>query len=189
MTETTVETTETTTETTEWKPPASQADLDRIISDRLARQRAQFADYDELKAKAAQVDALEAASRTDLERAVEAAKSETKQEVAKAANARLVAAEARALAAEAKFRNPRIAVGSIDLTGVSVDENGSVDAEAIKVELKRLAESDPYLVDDGKPAPRHDKSQGGGRITEASSVARGREAYEEERRKRAAAAS
>jgi hypothetical protein len=36
----------------EWTPPASQADLDRIIEERLARERAKFADYDELREKA-----------------------------------------------------------------------------------------------------------------------------------------
>lgn len=32
-----------------WAPPATQADLDRIISDRLARERAKYSDYAELK--------------------------------------------------------------------------------------------------------------------------------------------
>jgi len=34
-----------------YTPPASQEDLDRIVSDRLARERAKYADYDELKTK------------------------------------------------------------------------------------------------------------------------------------------
>lgn len=40
----------------EYKAPATQADLDRIVGDRLARERTKFADYDDLKAKAGQVD-------------------------------------------------------------------------------------------------------------------------------------
>lgn len=36
----------------EYKAPATQADLDRIVGDRLARERAKFADYDDLKAQA-----------------------------------------------------------------------------------------------------------------------------------------
>ena len=41
-------------QTPEFKAPATQADLDRIIQDRVARVKASYADYDELKAKAEQ---------------------------------------------------------------------------------------------------------------------------------------
>ena len=43
----------------EFKAPASQADLDRIIQDRVARVKASYADYDDLKAKAGQVDSFQ----------------------------------------------------------------------------------------------------------------------------------
>jgi hypothetical protein len=56
-------------------PIASQADLDRIIGERLARQKAQFGDVEALKAKAAKLDEIEAKSKTELERATEAAKA------------------------------------------------------------------------------------------------------------------
>lgn len=46
-------------------PPASQDELNRIIADRLARERAKFADYDDLKAKADQLQALEDAQKTE----------------------------------------------------------------------------------------------------------------------------
>lgn len=39
-----------------YTPPASQADLDRIIQDRVARERSKYADYDDLKATASQVE-------------------------------------------------------------------------------------------------------------------------------------
>lgn len=54
-----------------YQPPASQADLDRIISERLGRERAKFADYDELTAKAAKLDELEKANQSDLEKLTE----------------------------------------------------------------------------------------------------------------------
>jgi hypothetical protein len=44
----------------EWTPPASQADLDRIIEKRLAREKAKFADYDDLARRPAYWDELEA---------------------------------------------------------------------------------------------------------------------------------
>lgn len=53
----------------EFTPPASQADLDRIVTERLAREKAKFADYDDLKSKASKLDELEAANKTELEKA------------------------------------------------------------------------------------------------------------------------
>jgi hypothetical protein len=40
-------------------PPASQEELNRIIGERVQRERAKFSDYSDLKAKAARVDELE----------------------------------------------------------------------------------------------------------------------------------
>lgn len=40
----------------EFKPPASQADLDRIVQDRVARVHTQYAGFDDFKAKAEKVD-------------------------------------------------------------------------------------------------------------------------------------
>lgn len=40
---------------TEFKAPATQADLDRIIQDRVARVKNQYADYDDLKTKVEQL--------------------------------------------------------------------------------------------------------------------------------------
>lgn len=42
-----------------YKAPATQADLDRIIQDRVARVKASYADYDDLKAKAGQIEGLQ----------------------------------------------------------------------------------------------------------------------------------
>lgn len=43
----------------QYTPPATQADLDRIIQDRVARVKNQYADYDDLKAKAGQVEGFQ----------------------------------------------------------------------------------------------------------------------------------
>lgn len=165
-----------------FEPIASQADLDRILGDRLARERAKFADYGDLKAKAAEHDKAIEAARTDQEKAVEAAKTEGRTEALTAANTRLVSAEARALAAEAKFRNPVLAVRAVDLKDVAVNDDGEVDAAAIKTKLKELSDADPYLLDDGKkPAPKSDKSQGGGKGDDKPSVDRGKDMFENRR--------
>jgi hypothetical protein len=43
-----------------WKPPESQEELDRIVNTRLGRERDKFKDYDDLKAKAQELDQLRA---------------------------------------------------------------------------------------------------------------------------------
>lgn len=47
----------------------TQADVDRIIDQRLARDKAKYADYDELKAKAGKLDEQEAAGKSELDKA------------------------------------------------------------------------------------------------------------------------
>ena len=49
----------------------TQSEMDAIIGDRLKRERAKYADYEELKGKAQQYDAAQEAAKSDLEKAVE----------------------------------------------------------------------------------------------------------------------
>lgn len=52
-------------------PPASQDELNRIVESRLAREREKFAGFDDLKAKAARLDAIEEQNKTELQKAQE----------------------------------------------------------------------------------------------------------------------
>ena len=52
-------------EVQDFTPPASQEELNRIIGERLDRERKKFSDYDDLKAKASQFDALQESKKTD----------------------------------------------------------------------------------------------------------------------------
>lgn len=148
----------------DFTPPASQADLDRIIADRLARERSKFSDYDDLKKKAQAHDKALEAAKSEQEKAVDAARKEGESAANERANARLVGAEVRAQAANAKFHDPTDAIAQLQSTGklegIKVADDGSVDADTVKGLLKELAEAKPYLVvsDDGKPPP----SFGGG---------------------------
>lgn len=156
----------------QFQPIESQADLDRVLGERLARERAKFADYNDLKTKAAEFDKAAEAARTDQEKAVEAAKNEGRTEALTAANTRLLSAEARALAAEAKFASPTLAVRALDLSDVKVNDDGSVDADAIKTKLKELAETGAFVLENGeKPKPKPDKAQGGSTKTTGSKYA------------------
>jgi hypothetical protein len=49
----------------------TQADVDRIVAERVAREKGKFADYGDLKAKAAKFDELDQASKTEQERLTE----------------------------------------------------------------------------------------------------------------------
>lgn len=51
----------------------SQADVDNVVSERLKRERAKYSDYEELKAKAAKLDEIEEANKTELQKATERA--------------------------------------------------------------------------------------------------------------------
>ena len=53
----------------------TQAELDRIVKDRLTREREKYGDYDALKAKADKFDEIEEASKTELQKATEKAKA------------------------------------------------------------------------------------------------------------------
>lgn len=77
-----------------YEAPATQADLDRIVEARLARERAKFGDYDDLKAKAAKFDEAENAAKTELQRAQDAVAAEKKR--ADAAELRVLRAEVAA---------------------------------------------------------------------------------------------
>ncbi len=51
----------------------TQAELDAIVADRLARERAKYPDYETFKAKAARYDAAEEAGKSELQKATEQA--------------------------------------------------------------------------------------------------------------------
>lgn len=70
------------TSTEEFSPIESQDELNRIVSARVARERAKYADYDDLKASVAGIDTLKAEHATALE-AVKAEKETADAEVAR----------------------------------------------------------------------------------------------------------
>ena len=57
----------------------SQADVDRIVQDRVGRERAKYADFDAYKQKAEKFDELEEAQKSELQKANERAESLQKQ--------------------------------------------------------------------------------------------------------------
>lgn len=124
-----------------------------LDKERELRKSAEKGDKEGRAAKA-RLEEIEAASKPELDRAVEAARKEGIAEATKSANGRLISAEARALAAESRFRNPATAVRLLDLSEVSVTDTGEVDTDAIKAALETLAKDEPYLLADAaQPVP------------------------------------
>jgi hypothetical protein len=83
-------------------------------------------------AAAKRLEEIEAANASETEKAVNAARKEGETVALERANTRLVRAEARAVAAELGFIDPADALGQIDLSEVTVDEDGEVDADAVQ---------------------------------------------------------
>lgn len=155
----------------------TQADVDRIVNDRLARAKATPpADYEELRAKAAKLAELEAAQLTEQQRA------EQERDQAKAAaeaairraNDTLIRASVIAAAASAGAVDHDAVAALIDRNGIAVTDDGAVTG--VTEAVAALLEAKPYLV--GKagtttPTPTPGAANGGvmpgtgGTLTEA----------------------
>lgn len=139
---------------TGFQPITSQDALNALVAERVNREKAKFADYSDVKAKAKRLDDIEAANATELEKAVKAARDEGRTEATSTTHGILRKAEARALASASKFRDAADAVAFLDLAAVKVSDDGTVDADAIKAQLADLAKAKPYLLtDDTPPVP------------------------------------
>lgn len=63
----------------EYTPPATQEDLNRIIAERVARERTKYADYEDLKGKAAKYAELEESQKSELQKQSERAAAAEKR--------------------------------------------------------------------------------------------------------------
>lgn len=81
--------------------PASQEDFDRMVADRLSRERAKFRDYAELKEKASKFDEVAEAQKTESQRYAEtAARAQREAEEARAETLRYRVAASRGVTAD-----------------------------------------------------------------------------------------
>lgn len=142
----------------------TQEEVDRILSERIARERKKYADYEELKAKALEyekkLEEQRLAELSEKERAEEIAKKyeEERNQYAKQLE------ELKNAVKEEKIRNTFItkaqaagvayiddAYKLADLSKVEVSEDGTVNG--IDDVVKALVESKPFLVGQQKPKP------------------------------------
>ncbi|MDQ3786268.1 MAG: hypothetical protein M3422_03375, partial [Actinomycetota bacterium] len=129
-------------------PTFTQDDVNRIVAERIARERQKYEGFDDLKDKAAKYDALQAENATEVEKAVAQAVETTRADAAKTMNNTLVRAEVKALAAAAQFHDPADAAALLaDKFGqVPVNASGEVDVTAAKALVDQLAADKPHLV-------------------------------------------
>lgn len=125
------------TSAAEFEPITSQEAFDKALSKRLERERAKFSDYDDLKAKASQLDALSEASQTETEKAAKrASKAETERDDARAEAMRL-----------------RIAVEH----GISIEDADlfltGKDEESLRAQAKRLSDREADRKKNGNRVP------------------------------------
>lgn len=123
-----------------YTPPASQADLDRIIQDRLSRERKQYGmTADEAKAFKDRAEALEHDLSSETDKAVEAARDEARAEALAEANPRAARAEFKA---EAKgILTPEqleALIEDIDLTRY-IGDDGEPDTAKIAAKIAKFA--------------------------------------------------
>lgn len=147
----------------------TQSDVDRIVKDRIARERAKFADYDDLKAKAARADELEAAGQTELERLQSQVKALEGERDAAKADADAARGDAQNLKVEAAIRSslpkdvvdPDVVLQLLSRDQVTVGDDGQVTGHEDAV--KALLEAKPYLVGNPTPAAASGPRDGGAR--------------------------
>lgn len=119
----------------------SQADVDRIVQERLGKEKGKYADYDDLKAKAAKVDELEASKKSDLEKLTEQIEGLKKSQTE---------TEARALRAEVATAKGLTAAQAKRLAGTTREELES-DADEI-IEAFPVAPSTETTPRGGPPS-------------------------------------
>jgi hypothetical protein len=147
-------------------PPAertfSQADLDRIVQERVARERQKFSDYEDLKGKAAKFDEFEQAQKTELERAQErVAKAE--QDAIAAQQAAQESMFRAAVVAEGAKRNvvdPDAAVALIDRAAITFGDDGT--PTGVEGAFDSLLTQRPWLTGQRPSVPSADQGARGG---------------------------
>lgn len=120
--------------------PATQADLDRIIADRLSRERAKYADYSDLQKKAKAFDEAQEAAKTEQQKLADRADAAEKALADREAKDKL-AAFAKEVAKDSK-------VPADALRGSTEDE-----IRAHFEQLKSLIPAEPATTKKGAVGP------------------------------------
>jgi len=140
----------------------TEQELQAIVRDRLARQKRQFADYEELKAAREELDTIKQAQMTELEK-VKAQVSKLQEErdaAQKLAQDRLIRSAFVAEAAKAGAAHPEDAFALADLSSVAIDDAGQVSG--VSAAVTALVEANRLVLASQPSAPRLDGGAGSG---------------------------
>ena len=133
-----------------FKPITSQDDLNRIITARVERERSKYGDYDDLRAKAAKLDEIEQANKTEAEKLAEAkVAAERERDAAKAEALRLRVATKHGISDE-----------DADLFLTATDE-ATLTKQAERLSARADRKSGHYVPRAGKnpPPPASDERE------------------------------
>lgn len=118
----------------------TQAEMNQIVQERLARERAKFEGYDELKAKAAKYDEMEEANKTELQKAQDEA-AQLKEKISKMEKAKEISELRTKIATEKGV--------PVDLLTGETQEACEQQADGILSFAK--VQGYPYVKDGGEP--------------------------------------
>lgn len=158
-----------------YTPPQSQADLDRIVESRLARERQKLTaeyggDAATVKQQLEDYQKHLDSQKTDHEKALEAARAEAAGETRTKFLDRLVSAEVKSAATLAGFTDPGDVLAFLKSEELVKDDEP--DADAITKAITKLATDKPYLLKaDTKPTPRTRPKPGHGEPTDTATTA------------------
>lgn len=127
----------------------TQAELDDMIEKRLQKERRQFSDYDDLKAKAEQFDQLENQNKSELERLQDEIRQRDERLATLPSQVQQNVVRFASLASQAGFLDPEDAL--LNLRDLDLG-----DADAVQGALGDLAERKPHLTRQGDPPPLGD---------------------------------
>lgn len=128
----------------------TQDEVDRVVSDRLARDRRERpekpADYDQLKERASELETKVSELEGQRQQDVEAARNEAAQEVTQKYAGKVLDAEIRAAAVAKGFRDPGDVLTQIGDTADLWGEDGALNADALAKRVGDIATAKPYLL-------------------------------------------
>lgn len=138
----------------------TQAELDRVVKERLEWERGKYSDYDDLKAAAKKLKDLETSQLSETEKRdkriqeLEAAKQKWEAEAEtreRGVAERVIRSEVRMVAGVMGFASPDDAYHLAELTEVQLDGDGNV--QGVEAALKKLAKDKPYLLKGATAGP------------------------------------
>ena len=146
-------------------PRFTNAQVEAIVEQRLARERKKYEDYGDLQEKAQKYAAWEESQKSELQKATEAAEraQAERDRALLEANERLKRAAFMAEAGRVHAKHPEDAYLLADLSDVSITDDGKVTGVSAAVEV---LVADGRLPTEGKPAaPKLDAGAGSGERT------------------------